>query len=245
MYFEHPAFQLPEPSTKIMRYMSYAKFADLLHRNSLYFAPFSSLDDKYEGTLPQPMADVGLLAGIPNLADDNRQTWEGHLLTYRKQVRDQVRICSWCMSEYESISMWDRYAATDGLAISSDVGSLMASFIGDQNVRISIVHYIDYTSEILRMLPDGLYNLFHPSIHKRREYSDEKEIRAVVEAPKDSSDDPSLNYQPVELESLLKGVTVSPEAGDWLIELIESDLQRVGISVPVERSLLSRVPLNY
>ena len=59
------------------------------------------------------------------------------------------------------------------------------------------------------------------------------------------SDDPSLNYQPVELESLLKGVTVSPEAGDWLIELIESDLQRVGISVPVERSLLSRVPLNY
>ena len=245
MYSEHPAFQLPDPSTKIMRYMSYAKFADLLHRNSLYFAPFCSLDDKYEGTLPQPMAEAGLLAGIPNLADDNRKKSEEFFRTYRMQVRDQVRICSWCMSENESISMWDRYAATDGLAISSDVGSLMVSFTGDRNVRISMVHYIDYTSEILRMLSDGLYNFFHPSIHKRREYSDEKEIRAVVEAPDDRPDDPSINYQPVELESLLKGVTVSPEAGDWLIELIEGDLQRAGISVPVEKSLLSRVPLNY
>ena len=245
MYSEHPAFQLPDPWTKIMRYMSYAKFADLLRRNSLYFAPFSSLDDKYEGTLPQPMADAGLLAGIPNLADDNRQTWEGHFRTYRKQVRDQIRICSWCVSEYESISMWDRYAATDGLAISSDVGSLIASFIGVQDIHIGKVHYIDYSREILKLQPDGYFNLFHPSLHKRREYSDEKEIRAVVEAPKDSSDNLSLNYQPVELEPLLKGVTVSPEAGDWLIELIESDLQRVGISVPVERSLLSRVPLNY
>ena len=245
MYFEHPAFQLPDPRTKIMRYMSCAKFADLLRRNSLYFAPFSSLDDKYEGALPQPMAEAGLLAGIPNLADDNRKRSEEFFRTYRMQIRDRVRICSWCVSEYESISMWDRYADTDGLAISSDVGSLIASFIGDQDVHIGMVHYIDYSSENFKTLPNGLYNFAHPSIHKRREYSDEKEIRAVVEAPKDSSDDPSLNYQPVELESLLKGVTVSPETGDWLIELIESDLQRVGISVPVERSLLSRVLLNY
>lgn len=245
MYSEHPAFQLPDPSTKIMRYMSYAKFADLIRRSALYFAPFSLLDDKYEGTLPQPMAEMGLMSGIPNISDDNRRMAEEQFRRYRAQKREQIKICSWCVSEHESISMWDRYAATDGLAISSDVGSLMASFSGDQSIYIGMVHYIDYSGEFLRMPPDGYFNSFHPSLHKRREYSDEREIRAVVSTPDTSTGDLSISYQAVELDSLLKGVTASPEVGDWLMELIGIDLERVGISVPIERSLLTRVPLNY
>lgn len=245
MYVEHPSFNLPDPTTTIMRYMSYAKFADLLRRRALYFAPVSSLDDKYECTLPQPLATMGLMAGIPDITDEDRPRLEEQFRAFRFQGRQRIRICSWCVSEYESISMWDRYAVTDGLAISSDVGSLMASFSGDDNIYIGMVHYIDYSREFLKMPPDGYFNSFHPSLHKRREYSDEREVRAVVRTPDSSGGDLSISYQAVELEHLLKGVVVSPEAGEWLIELIGVDLEREGINVPVERSFLTRVPPNY
>ena len=244
MYTEHPAFILPDPSTSIMRYMSYGKFADILFRSSLYFSPLSSQKDEYEGTMPLRLAGTRLLEGIPDISVTNLQEMSEGIRQYRVSMRDRIMINSWCLSEHESISMWDRYADRDGLAISSDISSLLSSFTGEHTIYVGKVHYIDYVRESLRMPPHGKFNGFHPSLHKRREYSDEREVRAIVEVPLRKTTNVDLSHQPVDLSTLTKGVILSPEAGDWLIPLIEADLDRYGIDVEVTRSLLTRAP-NY
>lgn len=244
MYAEHPAFILPESSTEVMRYMSYAKFASLILEQSLYFSPLSSLEDKYEGTLPEPYA-IGLSSfmDIDGLSDDQKKHHDHALQQFRIGMRDCTMICSWCLSDHESISMWDRYTHTDGLAILSDVESLKTSFVGSDDVYIGIVHYIDYQRELFVVEPESYFNAFLPCLHKRREYSDEKEIRALVSDLLMKPDTMRLTKQLVDLSLLIKGVVVSPEAGDWLISLIESDLGRIGVQAPVTRSSLKRNPV--
>ena len=138
---ENPIFALPESHTKLLRYMSYAKFADLLYRRALYFAPVSSLDDQYEGTLPHPYSAIGLTAQIDygDIFDDERRRTEEVHRTHREVMRRCTMINSWCLSEHESISMWDRYAPTDGLAVSTDVKALQAAFLGSDIVHIGEV----------------------------------------------------------------------------------------------------------
>ena len=138
--------------------------------------------------------------------------------------------------------MWDRYTDKEGLAIVSDISSLKASFVGHDHVYIGKVYYIDYASE--RFVPNdgGVSNPLVLCLHKRVQFSDEVEIRAVVYdyLPGPYSD--RLLYQPVDLQILIHKVVISPNADEWLMQLIESDLERNGIDVPVEKSQLSRKP---
>ena len=241
---ENPIFTLPEPHTKLMRYMCYAKFAYLLYRRALYFAPISSLDDQYEGTLPHPYSAIGLTAQIDygDISDDERRRAEEVHRTHREVMRRCTMINSWCLSEHESISMWDRYAPTDGLAVSTDVKALLAGFLGNDTVQIGEVHYINYDREVFRLGLGQAFNAFIPFLHKRREYADEREIRAIVSDLVEKPDTLSLTHQPVDLGVLIQELVVSPEAGDWLIPLLTDDLKRNGLDAPVRRSTLSRIP---
>ena len=89
--------------------------------------------------------------GSPDTPDDVRQGQEDAFRNFRIEMRDYTMINSWCLSEHESISMWDRYADKDGLAILSDVSSLKSSFTGDEEVYIGVVHYIDYQRDLIRI----------------------------------------------------------------------------------------------
>ena len=227
-----------------MRYMSYAKFADLLRRSSLHFSPLSSLSDTYEGTLPHTYVLKPRTASLayPWLTDDKRQEFVEFVEKHRPRPRECTMISSWCLSEFESISMWDRYADKEGLAIMSDISSLKASFIGHDDVFIGKVYYIDYNSDFFVPDAGAVRNVMVPFLHKRREFSEEKEIRAVALDDLPSHYTERLSYQPVDLQVLIHKVVINPDADEWFSRLIDSDLERNGIDAPVERSQMSREP---
>ena len=248
MYTPHPAFSLPNGSTKLMRYMSYAKLAHLLHEEVLYFARIDSLPDRYEGTLPHNKYDRGPTAvehyGFTNLPEGMIGPVDQALYHDRDLTRRTTRINSWCLRDHESISMWDRYAQVDGVAVSTDVRSLTEAFTGRHDVLIGQVHYLDYEGDIIPLSADKALNTFAPFLHKRREYIDETELRALVHDWIDNSNIDGMMYQPVDLTILIHEIIVSPDVGDWLVDIIRSDLARKEIDAPVNRSKLSRTP-NY
>ena len=245
LYREHSLYELPGGSTKVMRYMSHAKFADLLRRKALHFSSLDSLSDKYEGTLPHryDLKPRRITSEThPWMTDDERQTFVEFTNKHRPRPRKWTMISSWCLSDFESISMWDRYTDREGLAIVSDISSLKSSFVGHDDIYIGKVHYIDYNSALFVPDDGAIDNLMVPFLHKRREYSEEKEIRAVALDLLPGNYADRLSYQPVDLQVLIHKVVTNPEASEWLIHLIESDLERNGIDDAVERSQLSREP---
>lgn len=244
MYSDHPLFKLPEPHTKLMRYMSYSKFADLLFRRALYFAPVDSLYDQYEGTLPHPYSAVGLTAQIDygDISEDERHNVEKVLKDHREGMRNCTMVNSWCLSEHETMSMWDRYAPTDGLAVSTDVKSLQVSLLDSAPVFIGEVQYIDYDADFFKLGVGHAFNALIPFLHKRREYADEREVRAVVSTLGVNQNTSGLTYQSVDLRCLIKEVIVSPNAPYWLIPLIQNDLNQSSIDALARISTLSKVP---
>ena len=58
MYKEHQNFKLPENEDDVIwRYMDLWKFEDLLKIHSLYFSTIKNMGDKFEGRIPDSVAN--------------------------------------------------------------------------------------------------------------------------------------------------------------------------------------------
>jgi hypothetical protein len=82
------------------------------------------------------------------------------------------------MNEYESAAMWSLYATggrDQAIAIQSTYARLEKALEQYPDVHIGVVHYIDYEKD---WMPEG--NLMYPSVHKRKSFEHERELRAVI-----------------------------------------------------------------
>ena len=102
------------------------------------------------------------------------------------------------------------------------------------------IRYINYDRDFFQLGLDRPYNGLIPFLHKRREYVDEREIRAVVSDLFEKPDTLRLTSQSVDLAVLIQEMVVSPEAGDWLFPLIKSDLERNSLGVVPRDVVYSR-----
>ena len=103
-------------------------------------------------------------------------------------------------------------------------------------------------------------SLAAPYFHKRIEFQDEREVRAIMSAtpyvpdpahpdrddvkvPDYSRDicDVGLGYE-VNPVDLIHEVVISPHAQSWLTELVARLMERYGLQIPVSQSQLLRVP---
>ena len=57
MYKEHRLFKTPPDNTKILRYMDFSKFVDILANSQLFFPTAANLGDPFEGSLTQAQID--------------------------------------------------------------------------------------------------------------------------------------------------------------------------------------------
>ena len=114
------------------------------------------------------------------------------------------------------------------------------------------VHYVDYSEELVRRNVH-LSEFFH----KRKSFSHEDEIRAVVQelptipcawddAGNVTSSHDDLGKLPlpgkslkVDLDALICGVYIAPQAPSWIEGLVRRLLQRFAISKPVVKSALN------
>jgi len=244
MHQSHEAFEEPkEKDIKIWRYMDFTKYISLLESRSLFFVRADKLKDPFEGSYPRINIELRRQwfteRGFPVRAEELSVAYE--------RVRKFFFINAWYMNDIENAAMWKLYLKTnEGVAIQSTLEHLKRSF--DSNVEdtvfIGIVKYIDYDKTPLK---EG--NLFNPFLYKRRSFEHEHELRAITECLRKIGPDwtnvvyENGKYVPVNLETLVDQVYVSPDAPKWFGDLVKAVTQKYKLQKSVLASDLANRPL--
>jgi hypothetical protein len=161
--------QPKNPAARVTRYMGVDKFTRLLRSRSLYLARLDKFSDAFEGSLPKPVI-AQLSSGERTLASllgkpEDRKTWSR-----------QFYASCWFMSEHESDPMWRLYGggAAGGVCVVSTYQKL-ANIVGDGQVHIGPITYLDYQTESFEWWSD-----LAPVMHKRVAFAQESEVRILL-----------------------------------------------------------------
>ncbi|MBU4274964.1 hypothetical protein KKE19_04100 [Patescibacteria group bacterium] len=248
MYKKHPVFEEPsDENSTIWRYLDFTKFVSLLDKKSLWFSKSDKLGDPFEGSFPEVNINLrpSLYKKIPE------EIIKKVLPDFYKNVREHTFLNCWHENDCESIAMWNMYLkSNEGIAIRSTYKRLKECLNKTtEDIFIGKVKYIDYKKE---WMPEG--NSLYPFVHKRKSYEYEKEIRAVIQhfsidkktntvklALEKVSDGMSV---PIEIETLIESVYVSPESPEWFSKLVESVVKEYGFAqIEVIQSSLKDDPV--
>jgi hypothetical protein len=221
----------------IWRYMDFTKFVAMLENRGLYFCSLPSLDDPFEGSLTVGTRDR--LRADAGSRERSRQLIQA--------VRRATYVSCWHANEHESEAMWKLYShSNEGIAIRSDLARLRRGLPGeDIGIEIEPVIYIDYRDPRRRM------DLERTHFYKRKAFEHERELRASFRDPElfarvargdEEVEIPGGRWVPVELESVVLGVYVSPASEEWIADLLSSLIRRYGFRMEVHRSRLLEEP---
>jgi hypothetical protein len=159
------------------------------------------------------------------------------------------------MNEYESAALWKIYLNNDeGIAVQSTFKRLAGSFsdYSGDDVFIGKVKYADYN---VNWIPEGY--TFCPFLHKRRSFEHEKELRVIIQriptrqGSNKEHEEVDLKkeicdieiYVPIDLNTLVERIFVSPTAQTWFSDLVKAIVARYSLDKPVSRSSLAEDPV--
>ncbi|CAJ37308.1 DUF2971 domain-containing protein [Methanocella arvoryzae] len=158
-----------------------------------------------------------------------------------KGFNDESIVNCWHMNDSESPTMWNYYSENaQGIAIESNFSRLCDSFVNCPfEVRIGIITYMDYSRESIPVPP----NAFDQLLIKRKEFRDERELRAVASYyPQESNGIRKKKlkgkYLPVDLDILINVIHVSPDSQRWFKDLVGSVSVKYGIEKTIKQSKL-------
>jgi hypothetical protein len=226
MYEDHPhpllKFDLPN-DTKIRRYMDLARFVSLLDKGLAFVKPELLVEnDPREGFFSRIM---------------NRSSWTFSKLT--ESSRNSVFLNCWYVGDEDSPGMWKRYAKNKGdVSIHSTIGRLKTALgTSKQTFHLFRVAYVsrcgsragEHDKEVPMLLA---YK------YKGKKFAFEQEIRAITWDPAlDPRKIGPVIYAPCDdIGKLITDVHLSPNSGDWHVEVVNSLLGHYGVlDVPVTR----------
>lgn len=232
----HPSFKAPaNRNATLWRYMDFNKYVSLLETESLYFSRADHVGDPFEGSVSQATIErrrANFKAAPAEQRGDH--TEEIHLGIYAslfQRMPGLTFLNCWHMNEGESVAMWRLYSPSGmGVAMQTTFAKLFD--LTPANVFVGLVQYDDYGQADI---PD--YTLFDPFVHKRRSFSHENEVRAVIQYDHRSVDDAPLGeLVRASLTDLIDAVRVSPRAPDWHLETVQKVTKRYKLSKEVRRS---------
>lgn len=260
MFINDPTLGTPPDDTVIWRYMEFAKFVDVLSRQSLFFCRADLFSDTWEGSSPKSVLTdrdnviqeaLGLPGGLYSLPVSEReraQTEAAAVETYLggallpklfQELRSAWCVNCWTMSDIESAALWRLYVPSGiGVAIRSTVGKLRSSLRdAGQPLAICAVKYINYETDEPPDNPIGMV------MCKRRQFAYEQEIRVVArQAWQPAQQRQAGLYVPVRLETLVEHVVTAPEATPWFGEVVAATLKRWERTMRVASSSLRQEP---
>ncbi len=244
---EHPEFESPAPEATIWRYLTLSKFLALLIERRLFFPRADLLADPLEGSLPASNpalreAEINALLARGEMTDVAARAYREQLPAIHAGIRRRIAVSCWRVDEHESAAMWKLYTnESEGIAVKSTFERLTKSFAqATEEIHVGVVKYIDYTIAVM-----SEQNLLTPFVHKRKSFEYERELRAVLmfgERGHDREIDLSRPAAqsgvgvPVDFDTLIAEVVVSPAAGEWFVSIVTSVMDRVGLACPVRQS---------
>lgn len=252
-YFFPRPYEIPEPTSKLWRYMDFTKYVSLLSSRGLYFTRADCFDDTFEGA-----------KGLKK----NKEKWDAYYLDFfrnaiknppeghkcelsveeiemqaQKLLHDletggeadkkRTFVNCWHESEHESEAMWRLYSSflPNAIAVRTSYQNLYLSLGCDPSISIGRVQYID-----LKTRYAGVNDAFW---RKRKSFEHESEVRALF-----------LDFECKELgktmrcdlEILIEEVFVSPHAPAWFVRLVNDVNDKYGLEIKVSTSELMEEP---
>jgi len=224
--------------------MDFTKFVALVATKTLFFCQLDLFEDPFEGSYSK--ANVALRPQVyKDIPKNQLETMMSTMSSFARWVREWTYVNCWHANEFESAAMWKLYAQiNEAVAIETDYQTLSNAL--PPRAFLGLVNYIDYETE---WLPEG--NIFYPSVHKRKSFEHEREVRAVIqELPSNEKgiqtglkNSTSGLHIPIDVGVLVKCVHVSPTSPDWLRTLTEDTAKQFGVSLEVRKSNLFSEPV--
>lgn len=249
------------PDTKLWRYMSFAKFVELLRTKNLPLPSAMMFEDPYEGACGKAKNTDLLVEYLSNIVD-NRIQKKGELQVEPDTVKEIISkahkyyndlgasnkyftfISCWHENETESEAMWKLYTQKqpEGIAIQTTFGALKQT-INDPDVQIGRVSYVDYEETFFTS--DSYF------WYKRKFFEHEREVRVMMIPDDDLRKKMVEDYKrgtivvnlPIDLEILINNVYVSPYADVWFRDLVVDEMKRCHLAKPVLYSSLNQQPI--
>jgi hypothetical protein len=210
--------------------MDFTKFVCMLENEGLFFSRLDCLDDPFEGS--RSHADELLRA------EQYSPTVRAASAAFtQSSTLKRVMVNCWHMSEHESAAMWRLYAKrNEAISVQATYESLRQCL--DQEVKIGQIRYIDYELEHM----DNTHPFYSPTLHKRKSFEHEKEIRALIY---NSDTDPASIgvWKKVNLGKLIDKIYVAPTSSTWFRKLVEKLAIRYTLNKPVVQSCLNHDPI--
>ena len=253
--------------TPIWRYMDLTKFVWTLDTGCLRFAKLVSCEDPYEGLCKAVRREVPPDDRGPKLIrhEDRHGTrmqslaemgaWISHLSADSYEAApERLFVNSWCLGD-ESMAMWEIYGSrAGGVAIKSSVGQYRqsASFgVPEWHYTFRRVEYhqdLTSSSETRLDLSQGPIPVPGPGLcekilgvafHKRACYEHERESRAALY--QDPRPEAGIGIE-FDLDKLIGAVYVGPRSEPFFLDVVESIMNKFGLSKPLDRSPLLYPP---
>jgi len=207
----------PTDNEVLWRYLDLPRYLDLLIKEKLFFPCATVLEDPFEGIL-----------------------WGNGNFYIRTQDAPMLAISSWHSNPEENYAMWKIYAqGYNGLAIQSDYLRLKKSFLNaEKKILIGKVKYFD--EDPIDSMEDHLGAVFQ----KRSIYSFEQEVRCCYRLDSGEKSDHIWEeqghvhgvYIPVNLDTLIDKLYISPYSPKWFRELVAGINKRFQISKEIIHS---------
>ncbi len=234
---KHPSFPQPkDDNEKVWRYLSFSKFINLLLTDSLYFCRVDLLNDSYEGTYTKTNA------GSRFTTDKESNAYKIDVEN-KKRNRKTMFVNCWRIDHYESEAMWKLYCPNnEGVAIQTTYKKLASSLPNDPAIYMGLIKYIDYEEETF---DSG--NAFNSSMHKRKSFEHEKELRLIYpatkywKAPNEDIIEEGFT-QKVNLIENIEAIYVNPFAPQWYYDTVDLLSSKLEISFNLKWSVIKGIP---
>jgi hypothetical protein len=217
----------------LWRYMSLQKLLALLQSRSLHFSQLKLLRDPCEGSVPIAWESAVDVSQPDPISGSSRRTeWQEYQFfpgpgEYLKDKRlgDELYVSCWHAHEQQSAAMWSVYSSENGIAVKTTCDLLANAFQScERNIELAAVQYMESVPGLICGRPWTI---------KRLPFQDEREVRACVRDP--DCKQPGL-LVPVDVETLVEEVWVSPESEAWTEAVVKDVVAKYDLRKPVQRS---------
>jgi len=228
----------PPDETRLWRYMNLSAFLQLLLSGKFYFCLRTELADKWEGVLSATVRNR-----ISTASAGGSLSTEG-LSRVCGALADKCGILCWHMNDCESIAMWDLYTnGIDGVAISTTMAKLKRAMEGiSEDCFVGKVEYTDHLAPDANGAARQL-GLLQPLFQKRKSYSHECEVRAIISPLGLGKTSPTTGTSVgIDLTTLIERIVVSRHYPEWGRRSLQKIVNEAGLTVEVEKSDLQNNP---
>lgn len=220
--------------TPIRRYLSFAKFGDLLRSKTIFLNRADRFQDRFEGALIPGFRKALDAAVVADHFIDDAET-------FYDRCRRGNFVNSWVFGSKDNMGMWQVFGGVEqSVSITSTIDRLTRTCcLWGENVFISKIGYINHFEN-----PDMIIgHYFDPLRYKHEAFDFEREVRIIVSRQDDWKNNPEYIRLPInDLSDLITNVIVAPYAEPWFISLVEDICQKYGLAAPVKMSPLAAPP---